>query len=68
MPLVPHFRWNMASQTVPGRRVNTREHLTEAQALAADPTATPLPGTMEMRLSDEVTPEAFDPYDPRWTT
>lgn len=68
MRLVPHFRWNMLSETVPGRRINSREHLTEEQALAVDPDAKPLAGTMEMRLTDDITQAAFDPYDPRWTT
>ena len=67
MRLMPHFRWNMASETVPGRRVISRELLTEAQALAVDPEAKPLAGSMEMRLTDD-TEAAFDPYDPRRTT
>lgn len=64
----PHFRWLMLSQTIPGKRVRTREHLTAEQALAFDPDAVPLAGTMEMRLTDDETTAAFDPYDPRWTT
>jgi len=69
MPLerLPHYRWRMRSQTIPGRMV-TSELMTERQAKAADPDAVPLPGTMEMRVVDEDEPEAFDPYDPRWTT
>jgi hypothetical protein len=66
MQHLPHFRWNLTSDTVPGKRVNSTILMTEEQALRQDPTATKLPGSMEMKPIDE-TPEAFDPYDPRHT-
>ena len=74
---VAYYRWHMASETVPGKRVNSREHMTEDEARAKDPTATPLMWSKEMRPVHErppghvnklESPEAFDPYDPRWTT
>lgn len=72
MQEVAYYRWNMTSETVPGRRVNSREHMTVEQALAKDPTATPLAWSKEMRNMPPAPrfepTEAFDPYDPRWTT
>lgn len=39
----------LASETTPGKRIKTRHKMTRDQALKRDPTATPVPGTMEMR-------------------
>jgi hypothetical protein len=49
MKQVQVFRWEMASGTVPGKRIKTKYHLTEADAKAEDPMAQPLPGTGEWR-------------------
>jgi hypothetical protein len=57
----------MKSETVPGKTI-TSDLLTEAQARAIDPDAVPLVGSEQLAFSDEITPPAFDPYDPRWTT
>jgi hypothetical protein len=43
------FRWLIQSDTLPGKRIQTRHHMTREQALARDPTATPIPGTREVR-------------------
>jgi hypothetical protein len=53
MRSVPVFRWSMASQTIPGKRTKTAWHMTEAEALALDPNATPLPGSGETRVVPE---------------
>ena len=43
------WRWETWSETGPRRRIKTRYRMTREQALERDPTATPIPGTMELR-------------------
>lgn len=70
MRKVTRFRWDMNSETVPGRRVHSREHMTADEALAIDRTAQPLWWSKEEKWVTDApdVPAAFDPYDPRWTT
>lgn len=42
-------RWFILSETQPGRRIKSTWHMTREQAMERDPTATPIPGTMEVR-------------------
>jgi hypothetical protein len=43
------WRWIVNSESPPGKRIKTRHLMTREQALARDPTAEPVPGSMEMR-------------------
>lgn len=43
-PIIKH-RWRVADPLRPGRRYETRHHMTEADALERDPGATPVEGT-----------------------
>lgn len=43
------WRWNVWSETGPRKRVKTRHAMTREQAMQRDPTATPIPGTREVR-------------------
>jgi hypothetical protein len=42
------WRWIITSETT-GKRVKTRHRMTEADALAMDPTAEKVPGSLEVR-------------------
>lgn len=42
MKRVERYRWNVESQTPPGRRITTRHYMTREQALERDPTAEPV--------------------------
>ena len=53
------FRWNMASETKPGKRSNTTWHMTEEEALARDPTATPVPGSGDVRVVPDSAEDEF---------
>jgi hypothetical protein len=44
-----YWRWEINSTTPPGRRIKTKHHMTEAEALERDPTAVRVPGTLEVR-------------------
>lgn len=67
MAYLPHFRWRMRSETVPGKVV-TSELMTEARAREIDPLAERLDHTETRMWETLQVDEAFDPYDPRWTT
>jgi len=56
MKTVEMWRWWVASETPPGKRIKTRHHMSREDALKRDPTAEPVPGTMELREIAE-TPE-----------
>ena len=49
---VEYWNWMTVSQTS-GKRVRSRHKMTAADALAADPTATPIEGTREVRQLPE---------------
>lgn len=51
------WRWHMLSETT-GRRAATRYRMTREQALAQDPTAEPVEGSLEVRQCPE-TPEEY---------
>ena len=54
MKQVGYWRGYVESQTPPGKRIKTRHHMTREDALARDPTATPVPGSLEVRhIPDE---------------
>jgi len=59
MKTVEYWRWEVASETPPGRRIKTRHHLRREDALARDPTATPIPGTMILREISETEEERW---------
>lgn len=52
---VERYRWNVESQTPPGRRIATRHYMTREEALERDPTAEPvgLPQYLDMPDSPE---------------
>lgn len=52
------YLWEVASETPPGRRVKTRYHMTREDALARDPTAKPIPGSLQVI-------EVREPGDPQ---
>lgn len=49
---VEYWNWLITSETS-GKRVRSRHKMTAADALAADPTATPIEGTREVRRVPE---------------
>lgn len=49
MKATEFWRWETWSTTGPRKRIKTRHHMTREQALERDPTATPIPGTCEVR-------------------
>jgi hypothetical protein len=51
------YRWDILSDTIPGKRVKTRYHLSPEEALARDPNAKPLPGTEDERQVPETDEE-----------
>jgi hypothetical protein len=51
------WRWEVWSETGPRKRIKTRHLMTEAVALARDPTATRVLGTMEVRELPETDAE-----------
>jgi hypothetical protein len=53
------WRWDVWSQTGPRKRIKTRHHMTEMEALARDPTAKRVPGSREVRLLPECEEEAL---------
>jgi hypothetical protein len=54
---VEFWRWEVWSETGPRKRVKTRHHMTEADAMERDPTATRVAGTMEIRELPETDEE-----------
>lgn len=62
MKRIEMHRWEVASETPPGRRVKTRHHMTREEALMRDPSAVPIPGTL--RVVD--LPEASDEKTRAW--
>lgn len=49
MKQVEFWRWEIWAELGPRRRIKTRHHMRREDALATDPTATPIPGTMILR-------------------
>lgn len=58
MKQVEFWQWVVDSETPPGKRIKTRHHMTEADALARDPTAVRVPGSLIVR-SLPVTEDEF---------
>lgn len=69
MKAVEVFRWNTVSETVPGKRIKTSYLMSREDALARDPTAVPLPGSMQVQhvaeTDDEVWRMATNNQSPR---
>lgn len=59
MKRVAYYRWNVASETPPGKRITTKHMMTAEDALARDPTARPV-GDPEMRDVPETAEEAAE--------
>lgn len=51
------WRWEIWSDRTPRKRIKTRHHMTREDALARDPTSTPIPGTREVRNLPETEEE-----------
>lgn len=58
MKRVERYRWNVESQTPPGRRITTRHYMTREQALDRDATAVPV--GLPQFLDVPETPEEID--------
>jgi hypothetical protein len=57
MKKVEYWCWRMRSDTVPHKLITTRWHMPEAEALARDPDAERVPGTLEVRQQPETEEE-----------
>lgn len=61
------WKWNIPHPHKPGKTIVTRWAMTETDALRQHPTATKVPGTMEMRELPETEDEAFMRSASAWT-
>jgi hypothetical protein len=57
MKEVEYWYWRMRSETAPNKVVTTRWRMPEAEALARDPDAERVPGTLEVRELPETDEE-----------
>jgi hypothetical protein len=57
MRKVEYWLWIVDSETPPGKRIKTRYRMTEADALARDPTSVKVPGSCEIREIPETDEE-----------
>lgn len=59
MKSVEVFLWDTVSDTVPGKRIKTRYLMSRDEALRRDPSAVPLPGSMQIRQVCETDEEVW---------